>query len=390
MMHMEIGSIYEMDPVLFTRIQTEAEPRIDLREAEKYNKKHIRYTASGREAIALALKSLEERRPDVSKRCLLPAYMCDTVFFPFERMGWELHFYHLGRDLSADAVELSGLIEQVRPGLIFIHSYYGVDTWKFVRPLFCKWKAQGICIMEDVTQSYYLEEIGKEADFCVGSLRKWYAVPDGGFVASDEAFPEEKLDFNEEFTHARIDLLTEKWKYLHGQGSIENRQALKEDYLKKNKDMEASLDSYTGISAMSKESSYILSLTDENKCKNRRRDNYKYLQEKLTGRKQFVPVLDLKPWGGEPVCEKDVPVSLYFPIYAANRDRLQKFLSKHDIYAPILWPVGKENAGLLTEEERYIYAHILALPIDQRYGLKEMRQIVDILDLYEETETTQK
>lgn len=375
--HMEIGSIYEIDPNLFVRQHTGAVPKLSLREVEKYNKRYIRYTASGREAIALALKSFEEKRPGVSKRCLLPAYMCDTVFFPFERAGWEMHFYHLDRKLIADIGEINRLIEQVRPGLIFVHAYYGVDTWKSARSFFHEWRAQGICIMEDVTQSYYLESAGEEADFCVGSLRKWYAVPDGGFVASDEILPEEKLTPNTEFTAARIGFLTEKWKYLYGQCSPAEKRALKEDYLQKNRETESRLDSYAGIGAMSEEASYILSLTDEKEYRNRRVENCKYLKEHLVENAQFTSVFDNDFGYGD-----SDPAPLYFPIYAADRDGLQRYLSDHGIYAPTLWPVGKENAGCLSEDEYYIYEHILALPIDQRYGAEEMQYVTETLDRY--------
>ena len=375
--HMEIGSIYEINPDLFTHKHSEVVPQLRLREVEKYHKKHISYTASGREAIALALKGVEEMRPGVPKCCLLPAYMCDTVFFPFVRAGWDIHFYHLNRKMEADTGEICRLIEEFRPGLIFIHAYYGVDTWKSARSLFREWRAQGICIMEDVTQSYYLENAGKEADYCVGSLRKWYAVPDGGFIASDEALPEDKLISNTKFTEARIGFLTEKWEYLHGQGSAEEKSALKEDYLKKNRETEARLDSYTGIGAISNEAAYILSLTDEDECRDRRITNCEYLKEHLTGNEQFVPVFDK-----EYECGESGTAPLYYPIYAADRDELQRFLSGRGVYAPTLWPVGKENANCLSEEECYIYEHILALPIDQRYGTEEMQYVAETLDRY--------
>lgn len=425
---MEIGSIYEIDPGVWQRGSETAEAgrRLRLVEVEKYRKKHISYTASGREAIALALKSLEENRRDVAKRCLLPAYMCDTVFFPFERAGWEIYFYHIDRKMCADTAEIDRLIEQVRPGLIFIHPYYGVDTWKSARSLLHEWKAQGICIMEDMTQSYYLENAGLEADYCVGSLRKWYAVPDGGFVASDEALSEimcagsgesgagangesadsgekretlddlrseaetltmerESFGSNEIFVRTRREMMTRKWEYLHGQGDPQERRALKEDYLKKNREMEAWLDDYAGISAMSDESAYILSLEDEAACRERRRENLAYLHkelarlnEKLACRTQFVPVFDTIQGAA----------SLYYPVYAGNRDELQRFLAVNGVYAPTLWPIGKENADCLSEDERYIYEHILALPIDQRYGIEEMRRVVEVLEQYEEEKAT--
>lgn len=65
---------------------------------------------------------------------------------------------------------------------------------------------------------------------------------------------------------------------------------------------------------------------------------------------------------------------------------MQKFLTEHGIYAPVLWPVGKENAGHLTGDEKYIYSHMLALPMDQRYGAEEMKRLGKVLEEYEEQE----
>lgn len=381
---MEIGSIYEINPDSYADKGRENSGELTLEEIEKYGKKKIRFTSSGREAIALALKSLEKKRPDIAKRCLLPAYMCDTVFFPFERAGWEIHFYHIDKNLVANANELRTQIAQIKPGLIFIHPYYGIDTWKAMRPLLGEWRKQGICIMEDVTQSYYLDGVGKDADYVVGSLRKWYFVPDGGFVAADEYISDEKLYPNAEFAEKRLELMTEKWEYLYGYGNAESRRRLKDDFLKKNRQMEQWLDDYEGISGLSDEAACILTAENEKSCSKRRNENYRYLRGRLAGKKHFVHVFEKDIMEGELKAENVQDTApLYFPIYASDREALQSFLTAHDIYAPILWPVGKDNEAALTQDERYIYDHLLALPIDQRYGITEMQRIADVLEQYE-------
>lgn len=371
---MEIGSIYEINPKLMEGAGRETAAEIRLGETEKYGKKYIRYTASGREAIAFALKSLIEKRPEVKKCCLLPAYMCDSVFFPIKRAGWEMHFYKINKNLEAEKESLCRMIENIRPGLLFIHAYYGVDTWKPMRSLLNEWRTQGICIMEDVTQSYYLPEAGAEADYVVGSLRKWYPVPDGGFVASDISLPEDILPAGREFTQRRMELLTEKWEYLHGDRKREDKAALKTDYLKKNRETEEWLDTFEGINALSAETAEILRNMDEEECKDRRNANYACLSGRIRGKTSFQPIFP---------AEQKAAAPLYFPIYALDRDGLQEFLQIHDIYAPVLWPVGRENADSITESEDYIYGHMLALPIDQRYGSAQMERIVRVLEKYE-------
>lgn len=72
MRNMEIGSIYEINSESFAGACREDAERLALGGTKKYGKKNVRYTASGREAIALALKSLEAARPGIAKRCLLP------------------------------------------------------------------------------------------------------------------------------------------------------------------------------------------------------------------------------------------------------------------------------------------------------------------------------
>lgn len=374
---MEIGSIYEIDPKLLAQEEKVTVSELRLGEVEKYRKKYVQYTASGREAIALALSSLAENRPDVCKRCLLPAYMCDSVFFPFERAGWEIYFYPIETTLEAEEEKLRQMIENIRPGLLFVHAYYGVDTWKPMRSLVREWKGQGICIMEDVTQSYYLPEAGLEADYVVGSLRKWYPVPDGGFAASD-ALLTTGLEAGSEFTQRRIELLTEKWNYLYGLGTAEEKARLKEDYLLKNKGTEEWLDAFDGISALSAEAARILKNTNEKKCRNIRNANCSYLLERISGRASFHPVFPVKEQNNDAM---NAP--LYFPVYAEHRDELQKFLSMQDIYAPVLWPVGRENQSSISEAEAYIYGHMLALPIDQRYKAEEMERIACALIKYD-------
>lgn len=374
---MEIGSIYEIAPDSLKEYSADSRQNFGLTglgEIKKYHKKYCAYTASGREAIALALRSLTKLRPDLTKVCLLPAYMCDTVFPPFEREGFEIHFYHVNKELEVNEHELRALIEQINPGLLFIHPYYGVDTWRSMRPLLAKWKAQGVCIMEDVTQSYYLEGVGAEADYVVGSLRKWYPVPDGGFVVSDEELTWETIEDDQEFAKTRLKMLMDKWEYLYGNADVKKKKLDKAAYLKQNLELEEQLDQYSGIRNISNDTAFILERTDEEDAKRRRSDNYGYLYDRLKNKTQFKPII---------TCSSKEAAPLYFAIYAEKRDDLKSFLVAHEIYAPILWPIGKENGPHLTAEEKYIYEHMLALPIDQRYGREEMQRIIEVMEEYE-------
>ncbi len=369
---MEIGSIYEINP---DTVKTGAEGELHLAQVEKYGRAHCCFTASGREAIELALISLEREKPDLPKRCLMPAYMCDSVFLPFLNRGWELIFYTVDRGLLSYGEELFRLALETDPGLILIHPYYGTDTCKEMRVPLKALRRSGIYVMEDVTQSYYLKGAGKDVDFVVGSLRKWYAIPDGGFVVSDLPLAEDVLEDGEEQANERLSVLTEKWTYLYDNTHSEEtrRQEKKAAYREKNYALEEALDHYRGVRRMSRITRAMLSEIDEAAAAKKREENYQYLYEKIDGLRRLRPILQRQ--GGE--------APLYFPIYAREREELQSFLRDHDIYAPVLWPLGEENRNAFMGDEDYIHRHMLALPIDQRYGIDEMERIGEVLTKFE-------
>ncbi len=351
-----------------------------LAQVDKYGKKNQCFTASGREAVELALISLERERPETPKRCLMPAYMCDSVFIPFVHRGWELVFYHVDTNLETAGEEIFRLALENDPGLLFIHSYFGTDTCKGLRGQLASLRKSGVAVMEDVTQSYYLEEAGKDADFVVGSLRKWYAVPDGGFVVSGLPLAEDVLEPGDDYARQRLIPLVRKWEYLRekerrtGGVLTAGWLPIKAEYLKENRAMEEALDHYRGVRRMSRISAVILSGMDESAAALKRAENYRILYEKTDGLKRLWPIL---PREGS-------AAPLYFPVYAREREGLQYFLRERGIYAPALWPIGEENRDFLGGEESYIYEHMLALPIDQRYGVEQMEEIADALARYEE------
>jgi len=375
---MEIGSIFEIDPNCIENAKKNLGTTLCLDEVEKYGKKYTSYTSSGRQAIAAALKFIEKKTPDISKKCLLPTYMCDTVFFPFEQNGWEIYFYHIGINLRADKEELCRKIEEVSPDLLFVHAYYGVDTWKELRPVLHEYQSNGLILMEDVTQAYYMQEADARADYIVGSLRKWYSVPDGGFVTTDEVLETTGLKEDSFFTGQRINMLTSKWDYLSNLGKepevVAELQSRKAEFLALNRKMEEYLDENENVMSISDVSASLLSDVDEKKYFITRNVNYKILYKGFQDRKSVRIVPDMYVKNAAP---------LYFPIYAENRDELQKFFCENDIYAPVLWPIGKGNEGALEEGEKYIFSHLLAIPMDHRYGKAEMLRIIEVLDKYE-------
>lgn len=381
---MEIGSIYEINPNCIEENNLSSGASLCLKEVDKYGKYITVYTASAREAISLVLHSIEKEYPNTKKKCLMPAYMCDTVFIPFVRNDWELVFYHISKDMKADKAELESLIRSECPDLLFIHDYYGVDTWAKLRTFLEECRSRGILIMEDVTQAYYLDA-GSTADYIIGSLRKWYAVADGGFVATNHTIHDEIMKKDDAFAMKRFRVLSKKWDYLERMQNKDNlpdeeqKIALKrqkEEYLSQNRQLEECLDNYSKVTAISDLTKALLAAMDEEAAKLRRKDNYDILAEGLAEQKKVMPVI---------AHYEESVAPLYFPVYMEDRDALQEYLRKQDIYVPVLWPVAKENEPVLSDTEQYIYSHIAAIPLDQRYEKADMERIVAVIKEFEET-----
>ena len=377
---MEIGSIYEINPKCIENIVVGTECP-DLPEVNKYGKSNTAFTASGRAAIGLALRSLETECPQIVKKCLMPAYMCDSVFVPFNQNGWQLCFYHVDKYMRADREELCRMLETEKPGMLFIHPYYGVDTWKEIRPILWEYQKSGLIIMEDVTQSYYLQ-VESKADYIVGSLRKWYAIPDGGFLATNKTIHAEYMAEDDFVSKTRLQMLIQKWNYLQERycsknlkkACLDRLQEEKENYLAVNRKMEAYLDEEEIVPKLSDVSTKLLCEVKESECRKRRNENYRILIGGLQNRKSLTPVF--------PICE-EAEAPLYLPVYMKDRDSLQQYLRQWDIYVPVLWPVGTENENYIKEEEAYIFEHLAAIPIDQRYGKEQMQRIIEVIEMYE-------
>jgi hypothetical protein len=64
-----------------------------------------------------------------------------------------------------------------------------------------------------------------------------------------------------------------------------------------------------------------------------------------------------------------------------DRDDFRKYLMENSIYCAVHWPFD----GLAREERPLAVSlsnNILSLPIDQRYGEKEMAYLANVIDAY--------
>ena len=68
-----------------------------------------------------------------------------------------------------------------------------------------------------------------------------------------------------------------------------------------------------------------------------------------------------------------------YPFFHEMGYEIREELQKKKIYTPILWP-NVLNTCNKNSMAFNMAGNIVALPVDQRYGLDEMKYICDILD----------
>ena len=324
---------------------------------------------SGREAIGYVINNIEHFSSNLKKVCVLPMYTCDTVVIPFQQRGWKIYYYNIHKDLSINKQEFLTLMHDVEPEVLLVHTYYGVDTIKSVRGEIARMqKEKGLIFIEDLTQSlgFYGEIEG--ADYYVGSLRKWFPITDGGFVSTEKKLYIHPKDQKNEFVKLKKHAQQMKYLYLNDDDSID-----KADFLAMNRKAEDLLYKDNRICKMSDYSIKILKTIDTKEFFEIRSKNGLYLYKNICQMHHVCPVLN----------EKNASY-LYYPIYTDNRNRLQEYLTKQDIYAPVLWPICKDIERHLDADTQFVYDHLLALPCDQRYSIKDMKRIIDCLREYDD------
>lgn len=322
------------------------------------------WVSSGRSATKLVIQTIEERNPFISKIVCLPAFTCHTVFEPFIQAGYTVVTLPNGTDLMTSASVLLSVVHEAKAGMVLLHRYFGFDTLPDVERAIVQLHKEGVVIIEDCTQSMYSAFPRIDADYFVGSIRKWCGVPDGGFaVCKEGTFTVTPNAVDRVLETLKVQASEKKRKYIEcGEGD-------KDDFLTLYRKAEDTLDIQSQIYRISPTSIAVQTTLDVARLKQKRRANYQYLLQSLASVKQIVPIFSEMA---------DEVVPLYLPVLCEDRPTVRRILISQAIYAPIVWPKD-DHCPAVCREADYIYEHILCIPIDQRYDLDDMQRVADVL-----------
>ena len=332
--------------------------------------------ASGRDALHWIIQALGLIRGD---RVLLPAYLCEDVVGPFRSHGLDVNYYAITPDLQVDSEDLVSKLSTDTKVLLYIH-YFGfplelpANVTERVGP--------GCCVVEDASHAFLssLEGLTARKDITFASYRKLLPVVDGARVSWDSSWEgagPDGLGLGVTRMSGRYlasiacrgagGMLKALWLRLPGicpKGAFRRLFSLSDRLL----------DSYPKPAGMSLVSKRILRRADLEHVITSRRRNFQSLLAGLSDSEEVRPMYPELPEG---VCP------LGFPVLAHDRDALAGHLIQHRVYPPVHWALPAEVDREEFDDAWSVSAHILTIPIDQRYGEQEMAYILDVLHSYQ-------
>ena len=346
---MELGSNFEWD--------------VRNREACSNNIKqyveefHPVYTDSGRSAIRL----LSDKRE--GGKVLLPSYICKSVIDCFAER-YEIEYYLVNEGMKIEEEDLEKRLDD-KVVFVYLMHYFGRLQKASVLELLRKKREQlRFQIIEDVTHSF-LSRRSTIGDYQICSLRKWFAIPDGGVLYAQNVCDVQRPKRESGQSGKVCEAMLLKDLYLHRKADCNH--LYREIFVSHEQHLDLQKEIY-GMSAVSK---ILLEGIGVEEVSKRRKENWNFLQSTLRNG-QVVPLY-------QKGADDFVPFS--YPVFVKDRDRFRAYLTDHQIYCAIHWPIEQaEQVGIGKTME--LSKHILSLPIDQRYGAEQLEYMSEVINQY--------
>lgn len=355
-MQKEIGSNFDLDP----KILLQNTDQWDLSKIEIIGEDTV-LLSTGRSAEGLILDEIECRNPKIKKTALIPPFTCHTVIEPFLKRGYAVKAYSIDKHLRIDPEIFEKELYESEARVVLIHQYFGFPTAGNIQNIIEKAVKRGTIFIEDKTQCLYSSFPVLPVQYVMGSLRKWAALPDGGFAVSRQGkFHKKPEAYDSKLEKEKIEAAEDKYKYLH------EDQGEKQNFLNKFQLAEHTLDAQKEYFKICPSSIKIQANLNTERLKKKRRENYEHLYERLV-KSRCMKVLTSF------LQEEEVP--LYCICLTENREVVQTYLRENRIYAPIVWP-KPEVFPLVCEEVEELYEKSLCIPIDQRYDIDDMDRVL--------------
>lgn len=286
---------------------------------------------SGRNALAYLCEAKK------IKKLYLPHFLCSSVPDLCDKIGVEYGYYHINEKFEPIFNKALGENEW-----LYIVNFYG----QLDNDYLTAWKRKYGRVIVDNAQSYF--QMPVEGMDTLYTCRKYFGVADGAFLYTD-TWLECELPKDESF---------ERMHFLLGRFERSANEFYSE-YVANNK-----LFATESVKRMSRLTENLLRGIDYASVAKRRQENFEFLNA------EFWNINELKL--------KSVYGAFMYPLLIQNGAAVRKELQKEKIYIPTLWPNVLEECSPDSLEYHYA-ADILPIPVDQRYGIEDMKYLVEVI-----------
>lgn len=273
-------------------------------------------------------------------RVFIPEFICHTVIEAAETAGNKVVLYNTDKQLRPSWGHAGTPKDS---DVLYIVNYYGQLSETDIK----NYRDTFNTVVVDNAQAFYERPI--DGVHTIYSLRKFFGVADGAYLASD---------INVSTKDLPLDLTGNRADYLLGR--------LEESANEYYREAKAAEDGFSNEAPkrMSLFTQNIIKGIDYESVKQKRCSNYKLLHELLESDNPFT---------------KNTPRCPYaYPYYHEDGVNLRQYLVDNKIYIPTLWAELIRDNNINSLEHEWS-ANILCLPIDQRYEAEDMRHIAKVI-----------
>jgi len=289
---------------------------------------------SGRHALEYAILA------NNYKKIYLPRYICDVALEPIIRNKIEFEFYSLNEELAP----LKNIEPSKDEALLYVN-YFGLkddiisQLSKSVRNLII-----------DNAQAFYAKPLSGITTYY--SPRKFFGIPDGGYLSTDTFLAS---NIEKDISYKRLDHL-----FIRTCESAEKGYP----FFKENEKLLSS----QPIKEMSKFTLRLLQSINYENVKISRETNFNYLH------------IHLKHLNKLEIPSTQVPGPMVYPLYIEKKG-VKEYLIENRIFVSTYW----NNILKTCPENSFEFSlasNLVALPVDQRYNINDMKYILHILEKF--------
>lgn len=307
---------------------------LELSRGEEYHSDAIRLN-TGRNAFEYILRAKK------FNKVYLPFYTCDVMLEPITKLNLAYEFY----SIDSNFLPIFNY-SNVKENEVFVYNNYfgicGVQTKEIA--------AQCKNLIIDNSQAFYSKPIQGVDTFY--SPRKFFGLPDGAYLYTDKLLEynlEKDISYERcEHLLGRMDTTAEQ----HFQVYKENSKILCNQPIKK----------------MSNLTQRLLSSIDYKTISDKRRHNFNLIHKELGSRNK----LNLN------ISSTEIP--MVYPFLVENGKLLKQKLISNKIYVASYWPNVLDWAKADSFEYN-LAKNMIAVPVDQRYEIKDMNEVLKLLKI---------